>query len=84
MISLSFFIFYIWILYVYYHSQTASRKLLLDVLPTVLNNVTVLSKSSAATRSPLLRKYLIKLTQRIGLVCLPHRLPSWRYVVRTF
>ncbi|WZY87537.1 hypothetical protein YC2023_044272 [Brassica napus] len=63
--------------------KTASRKLLLDVLPTVLNNVTVLSKSSAATRSPLLRKYLIKLTQRIGLVCLPHRLPSWRYVART-
>ncbi|KAF8083932.1 hypothetical protein N665_0744s0007 [Sinapis alba] len=63
--------------------KTASRKVLLDVLPTVLNNVTVLSKSSAATRSPLLRKYLIKLTQRIGLVCLPHRLPSWRYVART-
>ncbi|XP_022574223.2 tubulin-folding cofactor D-like [Brassica napus] len=63
--------------------KTASRKVLLDVLPTVLNNVIVLSKSSAATRSPLLRKYLIKLTQRIGLVCLPHRLPSWRYVART-
>ncbi|KAL0725356.1 hypothetical protein Bca4012_039955 [Brassica carinata] len=63
--------------------KTASRKVLLDVLPTVLNNVTVLSKSNAATRSPLLRKYLIKLTQRIGLVCLPHRLPSWRYVART-
>ncbi|KAJ4905299.1 Tubulin-folding cofactor D [Raphanus sativus] len=63
--------------------KTASRKVLLDVLPTVLNKVTVLSKSNAATRSPLLRKYLIKLTQRIGLVCLPHRLPSWRYVART-
>ncbi|ESQ44003.1 hypothetical protein EUTSA_v10005754mg [Eutrema salsugineum] len=63
--------------------KTASRKVLLDVLPTILNDVTVLSKSNAATKSPLLRKYLIKLTQRIGLVCLPHRTPSWRYVAQT-
>ncbi|CAH2063338.1 unnamed protein product [Thlaspi arvense] len=63
--------------------KTASRKVLLDVLPTVLNDVTVLSKSNAATKSPLLRKYLIKLTQRIGLVCLPHRSPTWRYVAQT-
>uniref|UniRef100_A0A1J3H4V5 Tubulin-folding cofactor D n=1 Tax=Noccaea caerulescens TaxID=107243 RepID=A0A1J3H4V5_NOCCA len=63
--------------------KTASPKLLMDVLPTVLNDVTVLSKSKAATKSPLLRKYLIKLTQRIGLVCLPHRSPSWRYVAHT-
>jgi hypothetical protein len=56
---------------------------LLDVLPIVLNDVTVLSKSNAAAKSSLLRKYLIKLTQRIGLVCLPHRSPSWRYVAQT-
>ncbi|CAN8280534.1 unnamed protein product [Cochlearia groenlandica] len=63
--------------------KTASRKVLLDVLPVVLNDVTVLSNSNAAAKSPLLRKYLIKLTQRIGLVCLPHRSPSWRYVAQT-
>uniref|UniRef100_A0A803NDM4 Tubulin-folding cofactor D ARM repeats domain-containing protein n=1 Tax=Chenopodium quinoa TaxID=63459 RepID=A0A803NDM4_CHEQI len=34
---------------------------------------------SVAGRSPLLRKYLVKLTQRIGLVCLPHRSLSWHY-----
>ncbi|KAG9147740.1 hypothetical protein Leryth_014891 [Lithospermum erythrorhizon] len=39
-------------------------------------------KSNIASRSPLLRKYLVKLTQRIGLICLPHRSPSWRYVGR--
>ncbi|EOA23407.1 hypothetical protein CARUB_v10016587mg [Capsella rubella] len=63
--------------------KTASRNMLLDVLPIVLNDVTVLGKSNAAAKSSLLRKYLIKLTQRIGLVCLPHRSPSWRYVART-
>ncbi|XP_020891431.1 tubulin-folding cofactor D isoform X2 [Arabidopsis lyrata subsp. lyrata] len=63
--------------------KTASRKVLLDALPVVLNDVIVLSKSNGATRSPLLRKYLIQLTQRIGLVCLPHRSPSWRYVAQT-
>lgn len=41
----------------------------------------MLMKSKNASRSPLLRKYLIKLTQRIGLVCLPQRSPTWRYVV---
>ncbi|XP_010449749.1 PREDICTED: tubulin-folding cofactor D-like isoform X2 [Camelina sativa] len=63
--------------------MTASREVLLEALPVVLKDVTMLSKSNAATRSPLLRKYLIKLTQRIGLVCLSHRSPSWLYVART-
>ncbi|KAM4096363.1 hypothetical protein ACJW30_08G099900 [Castanea mollissima] len=48
----------------------------------VWKDTSVLIKSSAATQSPLLRKYLVKLTQRIGLTCLPHRSPSWRYVGR--
>lgn len=63
--------------------KAGGRKLLLDVIPMVWNDISVLIKSSAAARSPLLRKYLVKLTQRIGLTCLPHRSPSWRYVGRT-
>lgn len=64
-----------------HHRQAGDRKLLLDVISMVWNDISVLIKSSAAARSPLLRKYLVKLTQRIGLSCLPHRSPTWRYVV---
>ncbi|OMO78559.1 Armadillo-like helical [Corchorus capsularis] len=63
--------------------KAGSRKVLLDVVPTIWSDVSVLIKSGTAARSPLLRKYLMKLTQRIGLTCLPHRSPSWRYVGRT-
>ncbi|XP_021756292.1 tubulin-folding cofactor D-like [Chenopodium quinoa] len=59
--------------------KAGSRKVLLDVVPIVWNDVSALMKSSVAGRSPLLRKYLVKLTQRIGLVCLPHRSLSWHY-----
>lgn len=64
--------------------QAGSRKLLLDVVSVIWNDTSALMRSSTAARSPLLRKYLIKLSQRIGLICLPHRSPSWRYVVRSF
>ncbi|KAL4336004.1 hypothetical protein GQ457_07G015330 [Hibiscus cannabinus] len=63
--------------------KAGSRKVLVDVVPTIWNDVSVLIKSGSASRSPLLRKYLVKLTQRMGLTCLPHRLPTWRYVGRT-
>ncbi|KAI9126819.1 hypothetical protein K1719_002415 [Acacia pycnantha] len=63
--------------------KAGSRKLLLDAIPLVWNDTLTLYKSSTASRSPLLRKYLMKLTQRIGLTALPHRLPSWRYVGRS-
>ncbi|XVF18437.1 hypothetical protein REPUB_Repub11eG0021500 [Reevesia pubescens] len=63
--------------------KAGSRKVLLDVVPTIWNDVSVLIKSGTAARSPLLRKHLMKLTQRIGLTCLPHRSPTWRYVGRT-
>lgn len=69
------------LLHIIHHRQAGDRKLLLDVIPMIWNDVSVLIKSSAAARSPLLRKYLVKLIQRIGLACLPHRSPSWRYVV---
>ena len=76
--SLSWYINIIWTIYC---GQAGSRKVLFDVVPTIWNDVSVLIKSDAATRSPLLRKHLVKLTQRIGLTCLPHRSPTWRYVV---
>ncbi|KAK3019553.1 hypothetical protein RJ639_004394, partial [Escallonia herrerae] len=60
--------------------KVGSRKVLLDVVPVVWNDTSVLIKSTFAARSPLLRKSLVKLTQRVGLSCLPHRSPSWRYV----
>ncbi|KVH89203.1 Armadillo-like helical [Cynara cardunculus var. scolymus] len=60
--------------------KTGSRKALLDIVPVVWNDTSVLIKSTPAARSPLLRKYLIKLTQRMGLTCLPHRATTWRYV----
>ncbi|KAL2324032.1 hypothetical protein Fmac_023090 [Flemingia macrophylla] len=62
--------------------KAGSRSLLFDAIPVVWNDTSMLYKSSDASRSPLLRKYLMKLTQRIGLTALPHRLPSWRYMGR--
>ncbi|KAJ4980759.1 hypothetical protein NE237_031596 [Protea cynaroides] len=60
--------------------KAGGRKFLLELVPIVWNDTSILIKSNAATRSPLLRKFLVKLTQRIGLTCLPPRSPSWRYV----
>ncbi|XP_008232610.1 PREDICTED: tubulin-folding cofactor D [Prunus mume] len=60
--------------------KVGGRKLLLDVVPIIWNDTSLLINSSNASQSPLLRKYLMKLTQRIGLTCLPHHTPSWRYV----
>jgi len=40
-----------------------------------------LAGSQAANRSPLLRKLLVKLIQRIGVMYLPPRIASWRYMV---
>ncbi|KAK1394025.1 Tubulin-folding cofactor D [Heracleum sosnowskyi] len=62
--------------------KAGSRSLLIDVVPSVWSDSSVLIKSAGAARSPLLRKYLVKLTQRIGLISLPHRSPSWRYVTK--
>ncbi|KAJ6344355.1 hypothetical protein OIU76_005970 [Salix suchowensis] len=56
---------------------------LMDVVSTVWADVSLLEKSGTAAHSPLLRKYLVKLTQRIGLTCLPPRSPAWCYVGRT-
>ncbi|XP_050236631.1 tubulin-folding cofactor D [Mercurialis annua] len=63
--------------------KAGGRKILLDVVSKVWNDTSSLVKSDSAARSQLLRKYLLKLTQRIGLICLPHRSPAWCYVGRT-
>ncbi|CAK7347890.1 unnamed protein product [Dovyalis caffra] len=61
--------------------KAGGRKGLMDVVPTVWTDISTLAKSGIAARSPLLRKYLVKSTQRIGLTFLPPRSPAWRYVV---
>ncbi|ONK55965.1 uncharacterized protein A4U43_C10F2760 [Asparagus officinalis] len=63
--------------------KVGTRKILLSVAFTTWNNSSLLMKSGTANRSPLLRKFVVKLSQRIGLTCLPHRSPSWRYLGHT-
>lgn len=67
--------------YLLFLSQAGGRKVLLDVIPVVWNDASTMFKSGSAARSPLLRKYLMKLTQRLGLTCLPRCTSAWRYVV---
>lgn len=62
--------------------KVGGRDILFDVASTVWQETCNLIKSTAAARSPLLRKLLIKLTQRVGLTYLPQRVPLWRYVGR--
>ncbi|GAB2210552.1 hypothetical protein Droror1_Dr00015820 [Drosera rotundifolia] len=59
--------------------KAGSRTVLLDLVPIVWDGASTLMKSHISSRSPLLRKYLVKFSQRIGLACLPHRSPSWCY-----
>ncbi|CAA0813577.1 Tubulin-folding cofactor D [Striga hermonthica] len=60
--------------------KVGSTAILVNVIEVLWNDTSLLIKSRTAGRSSLLRKYLVKLTQRIGLTCLPHRTPAWRYV----
>lgn len=62
--------------------KVGGRDILLDVALTVWQETCNLIQSAAAAQSPLLRKLLIKLTQRVGLTYLPQRVPLWRYVGR--
>ncbi|KAH7659511.1 Tubulin-specific chaperone D C-terminal protein [Dioscorea alata] len=59
--------------------KVGSRKDLANVVPTIWSDIALLMKSTTASRSPLLRKFIVKLSQRIGLTCLPHRSSSWHY-----
>ncbi|KAL8138024.1 hypothetical protein V2J09_004025 [Rumex salicifolius] len=59
--------------------KSGSREILLSAVPNVWNDALKLMKSGDASHSPLLRKYLVKLAQRVGLTCLHHRTPTWHY-----
>ncbi|CAL9204387.1 unnamed protein product [Musa hybrid cultivar] len=60
--------------------KVGSKKVLLSVISTTWMDCSLLMRSATSSRSPLLRKLLVKLSQRIGLTCLPHRSQSWRYL----
>ncbi|MCO5570693.1 hypothetical protein L7F22_024420 [Adiantum nelumboides] len=59
--------------------KAGGRDILYPVTSTAWEEARQLSKSSLATQSLLLRKFLVKLVQRIGLVYLPQRTMSWQY-----
>lgn len=63
--------------------KVGSRKILVEVVAKIWTNISHLMKSPVSARNPLLRKYIIKLSQRIGLVCLPHHSMPWRYMARS-
>ncbi|KAH6812160.1 ARM repeat superfamily protein [Perilla frutescens var. frutescens] len=63
--------------------KIGSTSVLLTVVPLLWSDTSVLIKSRSAARSSLLRKHLVKLTQRIGLTSLPPRTTTWHYVGRT-
>uniref|UniRef100_J3N3Z0 Uncharacterized protein n=1 Tax=Oryza brachyantha TaxID=4533 RepID=J3N3Z0_ORYBR len=50
-----------------------------DAGPGIWNDCSVVMKTSIAARSSLLRKFLVKLAQRVALISLPPHSPSWRY-----
>ncbi|PKA48420.1 hypothetical protein AXF42_Ash020938 [Apostasia shenzhenica] len=60
--------------------KVGGRKVLLGVVAVTWADISHLINSSVASQNPLLRKYVVKLSQRIGLICLPRRPPSWHYV----
>ncbi|BBN05956.1 tubulin-specific chaperone D [Marchantia polymorpha subsp. ruderalis] len=59
--------------------KVGGRDMLLDTTLPVWQVASQLATSSAANRSPLLRKLLIKLMQRVSLMHLPPRIATWRY-----
>ncbi|XP_020084224.1 tubulin-folding cofactor D isoform X1 [Ananas comosus] len=60
--------------------KIGSAKVLSDVISTIWSDCSFLMKSTAAARSSLLRKFVVKLSQRVGLTCLPHRSLTWQYL----
>ncbi|KAL0914112.1 hypothetical protein M5K25_017618 [Dendrobium thyrsiflorum] len=63
--------------------KVGERTILIDAVDKTWANISHLIQSSVAARNSLLRKYIVKLSQRIGLICLPHRSTTWRYMART-
>ncbi|GFP94995.1 tubulin-folding cofactor d [Phtheirospermum japonicum] len=62
--------------------KIGSTAVLVNVVSVLWKDTSALINTPTAGRSSLLRKYLVKLTQRIGLTCLPHRTATWHYVGR--
>ncbi|CAM0956477.1 unnamed protein product [Alopecurus aequalis] len=59
--------------------KIGNRRVLHDAVSGIWSDCSVVMKTNIAVRSPLLRKYLVKLAQRVALVSLPPRSTSWRY-----
>ncbi|KAF0928817.1 hypothetical protein E2562_010685 [Oryza meyeriana var. granulata] len=59
--------------------KIGNRRVLCDAVPGIWNDCSVVMKTNIAARSSLLRKFLVKLAQRVALISLPPRSPSWRY-----
>lgn len=66
---------------VLYIFKVGRRDTLINAVAIVWGDISVLIKSSISVRSSLLRKFTMKLSQRIALACLPHRSSSWQYMV---
>jgi hypothetical protein len=64
--------------------KIGNRKVLCDAVSGIWNDCSVVMKTNIASRSSLLRKFLVKLAQRVALISLPPRSPSWRYQVLKF
>ncbi|CAN6304622.1 unnamed protein product [Urochloa humidicola] len=59
--------------------KIGNRRALYDAVPGTWNDCSVVMKTNVSARSPLLRKFLVKLAQRVALISLPPRSPSWQY-----
>lgn len=59
--------------------KIGNRRALYDAVSGTWNDCSVVMKTNISARSPLLRKFLVKLAQRVALISLPPRSPTWRY-----
>ncbi|XP_048530765.1 tubulin-folding cofactor D [Triticum urartu] len=59
--------------------KIGNRRVLHDANSGIWNDCSFVMKTNIAIRSPLLRKFLVKLAQRVALISLAPRTPSWRY-----
>ncbi|XP_066373697.1 tubulin-folding cofactor D-like isoform X1 [Miscanthus floridulus] len=59
--------------------KIGNRRALHDAVSGTWSDCSIVMKTNVSARSPLLRKFLVKLAQRVALISLPPRSPSWRY-----
>ncbi|KAJ3682191.1 hypothetical protein LUZ60_014764 [Juncus effusus] len=59
--------------------KIGSRSVLFNAVSSTWDDISFLMKSKLANRNSLLRKLLVKLAQRVGLICLAPRPHSWQY-----